>query len=421
MRRRMRMFLVTALLPLLAALWTGCATMQKASPSEKEGALNMTDVSQGLPREGLWRQDIVLADMNGDGLLDIVAPPPRKAAPAERRLSIFLQEKGGKWLRGTYSFPDGKGYDYGSVSVGDVNGDGLPDIALAVHTGRIVVLRNNGKGGFEEEAVPQLKDFSSRSIALADMNGDGWPDIVSFAEFPRQALQDSGRAAPPPGKGILLALNKEGRGWEARLIEGSGGIFGDSFAIGNISGSGKKDIVIGPQIAVKGFIRDKTFWFGDGKGNFKRQDVAALADLTADFARAGDLDGDGVDEAVLRVSGFGAENRLTLKAFKWVNAEARDISPGLEAVKTPAVFDLADVDGDGQKELVVLDSQGLAILKYRGGLWSLLGKYALPVAEISGSYDLRAARQKDGSVLIVYNLGGENTKFGKGIRAYLLK
>ena len=56
----------------------------------------------GLPRGGQWRYGFVLADMNGDGKLDIVhGPARRRPGPPV----IFLGDGGGRWRRWTTAFP----------------------------------------------------------------------------------------------------------------------------------------------------------------------------------------------------------------------------------------------------------------------------------------------------------------------------
>ena len=59
----------------------------------------------GLPHEGQWRNGFDIADMNGDGLLDIVHGPPRKG---DRRPHVFLGDGKGNWRvvdRGAVSRP----------------------------------------------------------------------------------------------------------------------------------------------------------------------------------------------------------------------------------------------------------------------------------------------------------------------------
>src|SRR5439155_1730131 len=65
-----------------------------------------------------------------------------------------------------------------SVAIGDVNGDGKPDLAAANYDANTVsVLLGNGAGGFGAKT-----DFATGtgpcSVAIGDLNGDGKPDLA---------------------------------------------------------------------------------------------------------------------------------------------------------------------------------------------------------------------------------------------------
>ena len=62
----------------------------------------------------------------------------------------------------------------GRMAVGDLNGDGLQDIAV-VTGGAVVVLLSNGNGTFASASYPAP---NSTSVAIGDFNGDGHPDLA---------------------------------------------------------------------------------------------------------------------------------------------------------------------------------------------------------------------------------------------------
>src|SRR5439155_969855 len=68
-----------------------------------------------------------------------------------------------------------------SVAIGDLNGDAKPDLAVANNgsvSNTVSVLLGDGAGGFGSKT-----DFatgaSPRSVAIGDMNGDGKPDLAT--------------------------------------------------------------------------------------------------------------------------------------------------------------------------------------------------------------------------------------------------
>ena len=77
------------------------------------------------------------------------------------------------------------GSDSRSVAVGDFNGDGKPDLAVANSgSNNVSVLLGNGDGTFQAP-VNYTAGSRSASVAVADFNGDGKPDLV-VANYGRQ-------------------------------------------------------------------------------------------------------------------------------------------------------------------------------------------------------------------------------------------
>ena len=374
---------------------------------ERRGANDISDISGGLPTEGLWRESLAVVDMDGDGFLDIVAPPPRKAKTDQNKPFVFIRGKEERWREGQYTFPKAK-YGYGGVAAGDLNGDGYPDIVLAVHTEGMIILENNKNGGFFETPFPApANPFHSRSVQLADVNKDGWLDIIALSESPYNTGYKP--------QGLLVSLNKGGKGWDERPVQDSFGWFGDFFSVGDLTGTGNKDIAVAILAVMK---EKKMIYFGDGKGDFKGYDKDIAGMPMPKTVRIGDVNGDGKGEVVYILSTLGRNSFLKFSVQQWTGDKFQDISTGLEKVR-PIVFDLADIDGNGTKDLIALSEDGIHIFQYHNTGWSELEHFSLPPDETKGARDLRVGRNKDGSFLIVYNLGDENPSLHHGIRAFI--
>lgn len=388
-----------------------CASTGKVS-EERVGLFHtVTDISEGLPTEGLWRENIALIDMDGDGFHDIVAPPPRKADEGQQRPFIFLwNEKERKWIEANYTFPDISGYNYGGIAVGDINNDGYADIVLASHAKEIIILLNDRGKGFIESAFTLKEEFHSRTVELSDINGDGWLDILALSEA--QFIQDY------KPKGILKGLNKEGMDWDWNIIEDSLDLFGDSMSLVDINGDGKEDMAVAVLTTIK--EHRKFIWFGDGNGNFKSYKDNFIVDDNYPFiVRTGNVDSDELNEVVFGLSGYGRRStEITISVFKWTGDGFSDISLGLDFKEPPIVFELADLDGDDTNELVVLTESGMHIFKYNTK-WLELGHFPIPSKDTLGAEDLRIGRNKDGSIFIVYNMGKEAEILNHGIKAYM--
>ncbi|MEW6584540.1 MAG: VCBS repeat-containing protein [Nitrospirota bacterium] len=406
----MKNFLLVLILVSLSPHF-GCATTAHISTGQEKASLKASAMSEGLPHEGLWRENLALTDMDNDGYLDIVAPPPRKDERPENRPSVFIQGTDGKWRGDVFAFPGSTDYGYGGVAAADTNKDGLQDLIFAVHTSNIILLQNSGNKSFIEQPFPKKEGFHSRAVDVGDIDDDGWPDIVSLHEgFPQEGRQE----------GILIAVNKGGKDWDTKMLRESAGMTGDSLSLGDFNGDGCKDIADAPQTTIK--ERQKLIWFGDCKGGFDYRGNDFVGAMIPFVVRTGDVDGDGKDEIVYKLSGVGAGAKIKLSVYQWLRETFGDVSAGLEEIGDPIAYDLADIDNDGRPELIVLRELKVEIYGYRGNKWVLqTGFPIMSTAETIGAFDLRAGRNRDGSVVVVYNLGRENPNLNKGLRAFILK
>ncbi len=124
-----------------------------------------------------------LADINGDGRLDVVATDSE--APD---CHIFWFEApadpvNGKWIRHEVGTGGYNGLD--SLSVADLNHDGRPDIVVGETKDqlRLVIYENVGGGrSWSEHRIAQGKE-SHKGALTVDLDGDGDLDLVSIAYF----------------------------------------------------------------------------------------------------------------------------------------------------------------------------------------------------------------------------------------------
>lgn len=196
--------------------------------------IRFEEASAGLPAEGSWRNSLTVADMNGDGFPDIVAPPQRGGANSLP--SIFLGDGKGHWRPWNESvWPFG--LDYGSVVAADFNKDGHMDLAFAVHLKGLRVFLGDGKGHFvDSSAGLPAADWGSRRIVVGDFDSDGFPDLAAISEGPRP------NAEPTNAADIRVFLNrKRGTKWES--VEVAQAIAGDFLAIGNFNRDRVPDFV----------------------------------------------------------------------------------------------------------------------------------------------------------------------------------
>jgi uncharacterized protein (TIGR03437 family) len=231
---------------------------------------------------------LALADINGDGKLDVVAEYITYMNGQGGGVQVLFGDGLGGFQPGggfaLNNFPNG--YLYGSMAVADLNGDGKPDIVLGsqvqegMSAGSVVVALGNGDGTFAISSIP-TSDEGPAAIAIADLNGDGKNDLVyltgpvltnALDEVVVELGRGDGTFAPP----AVFPANTA-----STLTQ-----FGDAgasgvIAIGDMNGDGIPDIV----------TNGISILLGDGKGGFPtRKDFLNTA---GDFAVLADVNGDG--------------------------------------------------------------------------------------------------------------------------------
>jgi hypothetical protein len=121
---------------------------------------------------------VAVGDFNGDGALDVAVA--NESYP-NGTVSVFLGNGDGTF-QAARDFPTGIGWSW-SVAVSDFNGDGILDLALTSGAGypaaadTVSVLLGRGDGTFLAPASYNA-GVDTRSVAVGDFNGDGWPDLA---------------------------------------------------------------------------------------------------------------------------------------------------------------------------------------------------------------------------------------------------
>ncbi|MDQ2770832.1 MAG: T9SS type A sorting domain-containing protein [Bacteroidota bacterium] len=165
-----------------------------------------------------------LADINGDGLLDIVAGDNNATT---RTTSVLVGQPGGTFGAVT-AYPSVPGsWD---LTVADVNQDGRPDLVTGCNGPAQAAVQLGQPGGFGALTSYQTGGGIIQNVAVGDMNSDGLPDIV---------LADLGNNS-------INVLEGQAGGF-ARSVRYYVGPNNDPFAValGDLNGDGRLDIVIG--------------------------------------------------------------------------------------------------------------------------------------------------------------------------------
>ena len=145
-------------------------------------------------------RDVALFDCNADDWLDIVT-----VNTFSEQLRLFLnqgEDAAGNFL-GWVEDPNWfsplftPGPKFCAVAVGDVTGDGMPDLFFSDYENSLEdrLLVNDGTGKYKDETLQRMTAQMSESAfgtgnGIADFNGDGWNEIVKISTlFPPQVLR----------------------------------------------------------------------------------------------------------------------------------------------------------------------------------------------------------------------------------------
>ena len=199
-------------------------------------------------------QGIGVGDVTGDGRNDVVASYGGNK-PASN-IAVFAQDASGA-LAAPVSYTS---YDIPEpVSVADVNRDGRADVVV-VHGGwnaaGVYLGQTDGTLGAETlYGLPYASHYNPQGMAVGDITGDGWPDVV-VGDYNNGIVILRGSSVPqePPSAPRSLAASPNlaagiGLTWKAPQSSGSAAVSGYRIYRGGMSGSETLLATIGNTLA----------------------------------------------------------------------------------------------------------------------------------------------------------------------------
>lgn len=276
-----------------------------------DGRGGFADMSHLLPGRS-QANGVAIGDVNGDGLPDIVLG--NTAEGSSRRAQTFLwlndPEKPGNFIDVTSTYMPQIDVQTQGVALADVDGDVDLDIVIACQTPPNRLFLNNGNGSFTD-ATSRLGvqvPMESREVHIFDANNDGFPDLVFFNLTSNNRQWDK-----DPQTRIFINDGQANFKDEtaSRLPKHRFSSWGGTVI--DVNGDGYLDLIVG-AIEVPGFVGLQVrAWQNDGKGNFIDVTKEVIPDITSGRSWSmaqGDMNNDGKTD--IFISSWGTQARLLL-------------------------------------------------------------------------------------------------------------
>jgi hypothetical protein len=278
------------------------------------------------------------------------------------------------------------GREVQAVAIGDLNGDGKPDLATANgESDSVSVLLNAGRGVFRARR-DYLVAANPWSLAVVDLNGDRVLDVVTVN---------------PSANAISVLLNR-GNGTFAPRRSYPAGDEPEAVASGDLDGDGDQDLVVGNY----GFPGHVSVLLNSGDGRFTGHREFVTGDEPQSLA-VGDLNGDGKPD----VATASIPAAILLNAGDGSLRPPRYFSTGVNS----SAIALGDLNGDGKPDLTTASysSDTLSVFLNRGGggvrrgdLRTVLEPSSVAIGDLNG--DRRpdvAVLSEEGIVSVLANRG----------------
>ena len=265
-------------------------------------------------RNGHSLTAVALADVNADGVLDVLTADPcftgcHDGAPSKGAIGLSLGNGNG-------TFKPTVNYSYNgdgpfALTAADVNGDGKTDLlsnvcpggisgqSFCLQGGAVLARLGKGDGTFKGGQIFNYTGDGGFSIIVADLNQDEKQDVL---------LTNGGAGA----QGDLTVLLGNGDGtFQSETHFSSGGDLAKSALVEDIDGDGKADVLTANSLEGRGSVE---LLLGHGTGMFTSPASFLLPNPIEDSLSiaAGDLNGDGRPDVVVSANTFNDSGRVAV-------------------------------------------------------------------------------------------------------------
>jgi len=300
--------------------------------------------------------NVTLSDLDLDGTLDLIT------SEMGGNSRIFTNDGTGTF------YDDGQDFDYNrDIAVGDLNGDGWPDLFCG-GTSVSRVYTNDGNGVFSDTGQ-SLANNLNHGVLLADFNGDGDLDAFVMNQYDHCKVWTNDGTGNFFDSGQSISTNTRGG------------------AVGDLTGNGYLDVVVSSGAGVRIYTND-----GLGVFTYDGQELITATSYNPDI---GDVNGDGYLDVL--VARYGGDSRVFTNNGSGVLSATGQNLYGYNV--TDGRF--GDMNGDGLLDVVlygigfgtyIYTNDGSAMFYQNDRLLGGNGDGSMALGDLDGDGDLDVAR-----------------------------
>jgi hypothetical protein len=309
------------------------------TPTPTSPFVTLIEKSNGLgtPQKENGRTEYELSDVNGDGHLDIISVGDHGSPGSQQHgISIWFGDGLGNW-----SVVQEGNFGYGGCALGDLNNDGVMDIAWGIH-------HDYGSGGFGDKLI---------GAALGNGTGTGWVTwddglasagedwgmfATDLADFDNNGLLDIVSQSFGAGNGVQVYQNNGDGTWTHQwAITGWNANY--TLETGDFNADGNMDFICTRW----GDTERTNVYFGDGAFGFTLNHNG-LPDTHFSAVDAGDFNNNGADDILIALSDGVRAYTFDTGTNQWENA-----SNGLPVAGSYSMVQFGYFNGDAFLDAVV--------------------------------------------------------------------
>jgi hypothetical protein len=288
----------------------------------------------------VYTENAVAADLNGDNQIDVIAGK-NFADPV-----LFLNDGGGLASWSTAGHAISSGNTQQEVYVADMNGDHHPDvIAVGFNNPTKLYLNNGTANPFAAVTATNVNPGSTDSstgVAVGDVNGDGFPDLVlvNTNHIVNRVILNNGTTQPFAGATVKNIGVENG--------------YGSGIALLDANEDGRLDVVMAfSDLSVPNDPAGVLLYLNNGTNDpFNAVTPKVLSSASATQVAVADVNADGHADILIGAGGQGADNLLLLHSGSKTQPygqpfhfAAANTVPGCISIA------IADIDGNGSADV----------------------------------------------------------------------